>query len=88
MSDYRLFVEIRVFEQLRVLRPAERSRLLASLEEIRQRPAVYADFSERDAEGRLVQIHIVGKFAVKYWEDFADRHLKVLDITNADSSSR
>lgn len=84
MSEYRLFLEIRVFEQMRVLKSVERSRLLDSLEDIRLRLEHCADYSEQDSEGRRVFIHITGRFAVKYWEDAADRHVKILDPHPAD----
>ena len=84
MSEYRLFIEIRVFEQLRALRSAERSRLLDALESIRLRPEHCSDYSEPDSDGRRVCIHISGRFAVKYWEDAADRHVKILDLHPAD----
>jgi mRNA-degrading endonuclease RelE of RelBE toxin-antitoxin system len=84
MSEYRLFLEIRVFEQLRQLKSAERNRLLDAMEQIRLRPEHCSDYTETDSEGRTVAIHIAGKFAVKYWEDAADRHVKVLDLHPAD----
>lgn len=84
MSEYRLFLEIRVFDQMRALRPAERSRLLDALESIRLRPEHCSDYSESDSDGRRVCIHIAGRFAVKYWEDAADRHVKILDLHPAD----
>ena len=84
MSDYRLFLEIRVFEQIRVLKSVERSRLLDALEGIRLRPEHCSDYSESDRDGRRVCIHITGRFAVKYWEDAADHHVKSLDLHPAD----
>ncbi len=58
MSEYRLFIEIRVFEQLRALRSVERSRLLDALENIRLRPEHCSGYSEPDSDGRRVCIHI------------------------------
>jgi hypothetical protein len=31
-----------------------------------------------------VDVHVFGKFAVKFWDDFADRHVKILDLHFAD----
>ncbi len=46
----------------------------------------FSDFVEVDAAGRRVDVHIFRKFAIKYWTDFADRHVKVLDLHLADRS--
>jgi hypothetical protein len=44
------------------------------------------DFPERDARGRDLSVHVFGDYAILFWDDFADRHLKVLEITIADES--
>ena len=31
-----------------------------------------------------LQIHVYGKYAVKFWEDGADQHVKILDVHLAD----
>jgi hypothetical protein len=84
MSDYRLFLAMGVFEYLVQLRGAARQRIQEELEHIRQRPADCSDFSEVDAQGRLIHTHVCGKHAARYWEDFADRHVKILEIVPAD----
>ncbi len=33
---------------------------------------------------RSLHVSIVGDYAITYWEDFADRHVKVLEIACAD----
>ena len=43
-----------------------------------------ADADNYDEIGRLLYIAIVGDFAITYWVDDADRHIKVLDIHAAD----
>lgn len=84
MSEYRLFLASGVFDYLLSLRGAARQRLRDELELIRQRPADCSDFAEIDAKGRWVHTHISGKHAIRYWEDFADRHLKILEIVPSD----
>ncbi|WP_131990072.1 hypothetical protein [Chthoniobacter flavus] len=58
--------------------------LLQRFRQIAEMPDRYADYTERDAIGRDVNVHIIGKFAVKYWDDFADRQVKILDLHAAD----
>ncbi|MBI4327183.1 MAG: hypothetical protein HY674_18255 [Chloroflexi bacterium] len=52
---------------------------------IRDFPSRYVDYHEQDAVGRRVEISIYGRFAIHYWTDFADRHVKVLALKPADA---
>jgi hypothetical protein len=84
MSDSRLLIDIEVFDFLRTLRPKEQADLLKRFREIAALPSRFSDFVERDSAGRRVEVHICGKFAIKFWDDFADRHVKILDVHLAD----
>jgi len=37
-----------------------------------------------DGRGRPLDVHIAGRFAITYWDDFADRHVKIMDVDWAD----
>lgn len=52
--------------------------------EIAEFPTHYSDCQERDAKGRFLDIHIFGRFAIRYWDDVNDGHLKILEIGLAD----
>jgi len=54
------------------------------LREIADSPDSFEDFVEADDSGRELTGHLFGGFAIVFWDDFADRHLKVLEITSAD----
>jgi len=84
MSNSRLFIAVEVLDVLRTLRPREQRDLLDCFREIAAYPAKLSDFVEYDAVGRRVDVHVYGKFAVKYWDDFADRHVKILNLYFAD----
>ncbi|MEI9895579.1 MAG: hypothetical protein WDN28_17240 [Chthoniobacter sp.] len=43
---------------------------------------------ESDKVGRRVDIHVTGKYAIKFWDDFADRQVKILDLHPADRRGR
>jgi hypothetical protein len=58
--------------------------LLKRFREIAAFPSRYSDYTERDSVGRRIEVHICGGMAIKYWDDFADRRLKVLDLHPAD----
>ena len=47
-------------------------------------PLGRSDALDRDATGRRIQIAVIGDYAVMYWVDEADQHVKVLDIHAAD----
>ncbi len=84
MSDARLLIDIEVFEFLRTRPRQDQTMLLKRFREIAAFPSRYSDFVERDASGRRVDTHVCGRFAIKYWDDAADRHLKILDVHLAD----
>jgi hypothetical protein len=86
MSDTRLLIAIEVLDFLRTLRPGEQRNLLKRFREIAAFPSNYSDFVEYDSNGRRVEVHVFGKFAIKFWDDFADRQVKILDLHFADHS--
>jgi hypothetical protein len=86
MSDIRLLIDIEVLEFLRTLRRQEQEQLLKRFREIAAFPSNYSDFTENDSTGRRVEVHVSGNFAIKFWNDFADRHVKILDVHPADRS--
>lgn len=87
MSDFRLLIAIEVLDFLRTLRRSEQQALLARFRQITELPSNYNDFFEYDSSGRQLGVHVFRKFAIKFWADFADRHLKILDVHFADRSS-
>ena len=86
MSDSRLFIAVEVLDFLRTLPSREQRNLLQRFRDIATFPARFSDFVEYEAASRRVDVHIFGKFAVKFWDDFADRQVKILDLHFADRS--
>lgn len=58
--------------------------LRAGILEIAQDPIGLSDATDFDATRRLVQIMVVGDYALTYWIDDADQHIKILDVHSAD----
>lgn len=84
--NYRLLIDYEVIEFMETL-PRRDQRLLRNrLVAIQSFPSDHADYTESDSTGRSVGINICGKYAIKFWEDHADRHLKILDMHFADQS--
>jgi len=47
-------------------------------------PLACSEATDHDDTGRVLHIAIVGDFALMYWIDDADRHVKILNIHAAD----
>ena len=86
MSDSRLLIAIEVLDFLRTLKRRELQDLMKRFRQIAAFPSNYSDFVEDDSTGRRVDVHVFGRFAIKFWDDFAERHVKILDPHFADRS--
>ncbi len=82
--DFRLLIDMEVLDELAKLKPSIRKELLAQFRLIQDYPSAYAEYVERDASGRRIDVCITAGFAIHYWEDSADRHVKVLALVPAD----
>jgi hypothetical protein len=80
----RLLLDSEVVDYLDRLIVSERSRIWMRLLEIAGTPDRFIDYHERDARGRDLAVHVSHGHAILYWDDFADRHVKIMEITNAD----
>ena len=81
---YRLLVSIEVIEFIERLPGKIREALRRGIHAIGRDPLGRSDALDRDANGRRMQIAVVGDYALMYWVDEADQHVKVLDIHAAD----
>lgn len=84
--NYRLLIDYDVIEFLETLPRKEQKLLRNRFVAIQGSPSKYSDYTDSDISGRRVEIHICGKYAIKYWVDHADRHLKILDTHFASKS--
>ncbi len=82
--DYQLFIAVDVLEFIERLPRNIRTGIRAVLLEIGDNPIGLSDAIEYDSIGRMVQITIIGDYALIYWIDDADQHIKILDIHSAD----
>jgi len=81
---YRLLIAIEVVEFLERLPSKTRKDLRNAIAAIGGDPISMADAADYDDTGRQLQIAIIGDFALTYWIDDADRHVKILDAHAAD----
>ena len=84
MKPYRLLVDWEVIEKLRQLPRSTRQKLGPILVRIAATPDLFSDYREPNPRGIPLDVHLCAGFAIKYWIDFADRHVKVLDLEPAD----
>lgn len=83
---YRLLIDYEVIEFIETLSGKDQRMLRNRLVAIQDYPGRYSDYTEHDSAGRRVDIHICGKYAIKFWEDPADKHVKILNAHFADRS--
>ena len=81
---YRLLMTMEVSDKLAAFPPKIRSAIRRRLSFIQESPDNRSDFTEYDAKGHLLDVHVHAGYAISYWNDFADRHILVMDIRKAD----
>ena len=81
---YRLLVSIKVIEFIERLPGKTRAALRRAIHTIGRDPLGRSDALDYDAIGRRMQIAVVGDYALMYWVDEADQHIKILDIHASD----
>lgn len=82
--DYKLLISVDVLEFVERLPRRVRLGLRAAISDIADDPLGVSDATDYDSSGRMLQILVVGDFALTYWIDDADQHVKILDIHSAD----
>jgi len=80
----RLLIDYQVIEFLESLPPKDRRLLRGRFLAIQNDPQNFSDYVGSAGASHRVDINLHGKFAIKYWQDHADQHVKILDITLAD----
>ena len=84
MASFRLLIDYDVVVFVETLGASARKTIRERLTEIRDHPTARSDYQEPDSIGRHVSINICGAYAIKFWVDHADLHIKILDIHLAD----
>ena len=82
--NYRLLLDVEVVDFMETLPRLEQLLLRRRFAQIQSSPGHFADYQESAPDGRSLAVHIHGGFAISYWDDFADRHVKIFSIRRAD----
>jgi hypothetical protein len=80
----RLLVDMEVVALMDAMPAKIRNKIVRRMLQIQDFPSNCSDFRERDETGRTLDISVVENWAIHYWADFNDRHVKVLKLTPAD----
>ena len=83
MDDYRVLVSKELLRDPRP-RTRDRSHILDFIDSLAINPHQTGDYEEPDNDGRLVQIKIIGDFALTFWADHAVKEVKVTHFERAD----
>jgi hypothetical protein len=81
---YRLLIAVDVLDFVAALGRREQEVLWKRFREISEYPYRYSDYHESDHEGRPLDVHVHAGYAIHFWEDATDRHVKILNICRAD----
>ena len=88
MKRYALLIAWPVIEQIDALPKVRRQRLRRELLRLEETPDALIEFSEPDETGRPLHVFVFDGWAIFFWIDFADRHVKVLHMRAADRGGR
>ena len=83
----RLLLDSEVVEFLERLPSAIRVAIWKRFGEIATAPDRFEDYHEHDGTGRVLPAHVFRGYAILFWDDLADRHLKILEVASADEAS-
>lgn len=63
---------------------SDQHRLAAIFDGVKAAPFRRGDFQERDAQGRINEVLVIGNWLVTYWSDHAVRELRVVRVERVD----
>lgn len=85
MPPYRVFIAADVVAMLRALRGREKHFITRLFEQLADNPFRTGDYTEPDDVGRPIEVLIVGRYAVCYWANHADKEVKIVDLKKAEN---
>ena len=62
----------------------QRESVMKFIRSLAGNPNFAGDFTEKDNAGRVVQVKVIGRYAVTFWADHAVSEIKVTHIKSAD----
>jgi hypothetical protein len=62
----------------------QRESVMKFIRSLADNPNTAGDFTEKDHASRIVQVKVIGRYAVTFWADHAVSEVKVTHIKSAD----
>ena len=62
----------------------QREAVMKFIRSLADNPNTAGDFTEKDLAGRIVQVKVIGRYAVTFWADHAVSEIKVTHVKSAD----
>jgi mRNA-degrading endonuclease RelE of RelBE toxin-antitoxin system len=84
IEPYEVFLRSEAIHSLRSIPVSTRKRISTFIDTLSGNPAVLGDYQMTDHTGRIIEIKILGSYAITFWIDHAAREIKVIDISHAD----
>jgi len=78
---FRLLIDADVIDTLMRLPVTRRRQYLEFFRRIQEFPANYSELQETDDTGRMLDVCVFYGTEIRYWIDDADRHVKILRLT-------
>lgn len=79
-GDYTLFVHSEDVALYRTLRRQDREPLDSFFDFLERYPTLEGESSERDADGRRIEVKFIRGFRVVYWANHASKEVKILRL--------
>jgi hypothetical protein len=62
----------------------QRENVMRFTRSLADNPNTAGDFTEKDNTGRIVQVKVIGRYAITFWADHVVSEIKVTHIKSAD----
>ena len=84
MEAFDLVLSEQVAMTIAMASRAEQRRLTVILDDVKAAPFRPGDLQERDAQGRVHEVLVVGDWLLTYWLDHAARELRVVRLEHVE----
>jgi len=81
---YQVLVRHEVYQTLRQVHSLDRDRILKFIEDLAHDPFAVGHHSEDDSTGRVCEVKMIGRFAVFFWSDHAEKEVRIVDLIDVD----
>jgi hypothetical protein len=81
---YDVFIRHEVYQLLQTASDRDQERFDDFVESLANDPFREGDATTADEHGRVIQVKMLGRFALLYWADHAAKEVRVIDLASPD----